>query len=284
MLLLWGLPSGLSAPAQEPLPAPSAQPVVAAPDHSQAPIVTGLNSLEGVTVADIQIKSPATEHPEWLQPLIIQKINEPLDKYKVRASVQALYNTGLFSSIQVEAQRNTNGDVALVFDARENYFFGAIDVTGAPNPPTATQLVDASKLGLGEQLTQEKIKTAIQGMTRVLQENGYYTAKIEPSYVWDIANQQVKVLFRVEKGRAARVGKVNVTGTPGFSPDEVRGIGGIDAGDTVSSNNLASALRRLRKKYQKQDRLVAELSVTQRIYHPENNTLEYTFDIVRGPV
>jgi outer membrane protein insertion porin family len=284
MLLLWGLASGLSAPAQQPFPAPSAQSVVAAPDRPQPPIVTGLNSLEGVTVADIQIKSPATEHPEWLRPLIVQKINEPLDKYKVRASVQALYNTGLFSSIQVEAQRNPNGDVALVFDARENYFFGAIDVAGAPNPPTGTQLVDASKLGLGEQLTQEKIKTAIQGMTRVLQENGYYTAKIEPSYVWDIANQQVKVLFRVEKGRAARVGKVNVTGTPGFSPDEVRRIGGIDAGDTVSSNNLASALRRLRKKYQKQDRLVAELSVTQRIYHPENNTLEYTFDIVRGPV
>src|SRR5205807_632251 len=71
---------------------------------------------------------------------------------------------------------------------------------------------------------------------------------------------------------------------PGYSAQEVRRIAGIDAGDRVSSDNLAHALQRLRKKYQKQERLLAELSVTQRVYHPENNTLEYTFDIVQGPV
>jgi len=283
-LLLWGLASGVPAPAQQSAPVPSAQQQVAAPEGPQALLSNGLNSLEGATVADIQIRVPNAEHPEWLQPLISQKVHQPLDKYKVRASVQALYNTGRFSSIQVEAQRNPKGEVALVFDARENYFFGSISVDGAPNPPTAIQLVDAGKLGLGEQLNQEKIQTAIQGMQRVLQENGYYTARIQPSYVWDAPNQQVKVSFRVEKGRAARVGKVNVTGSPGYPDQEVRRIAGIDAGDRVSSNSLAHALQRLRKKYQKQDRLLAELSVKQRIYHPENNTLEYTFDIVQGPV
>jgi outer membrane protein assembly complex protein YaeT len=268
---------------QQPAPSPSPTTAATAPDHPPTPLGSGLNSLEGTTVSDIQIRSSAVEHPEWLQPLVIQKVNEPLDKYKVRASVQALYNTGRFSSIQVEAQRQSNGEVALVFDARENYFFGSINVGGAPNPPTGTQLVDASKLGLGEQLTQEKIKSAIQGMTRVLEENGYYTAKIAPSYIWDPTNQQVTVSFRVEKGREARIGKVNVTGTPGFSADEIRRISGIDAGDHVSSNSVAGALRRLRKKYQNRDRLLAEVSVRPQ-FHPENNTVDYTFGIVQGPV
>ncbi|HEV2988180.1 MAG TPA: outer membrane protein assembly factor BamA [Candidatus Angelobacter sp.] len=254
--------------------------------HPATPSLSGpsLNSLEGATVSDIQIKSTAVEHPEWFQPLILQKLNEPLDKYKVRESVQALYNTGRFASIQVEAQRQTNGEVALVFDARENYFFGSIEVAGAPNPPTTTQLMDAGKLGLGERFTQDKIKTAIQGMTHVLEENGYYTAKIDPSYAWDSSSQQVKVSFRVEKGRAARVGKVNVTGTPGFSADEIRRISGINPGDHVSSGSVASALRKLRKKYQGRDRLLAEVTITGRQYHPENNTLDYTFGIVQGPV
>jgi outer membrane protein insertion porin family len=282
--LLWGLVSPGLALAQQPTHTPSPQPTAGTPGRLPAPLGAGLSSLEGITVSNIQIKSPALENPEWLQSLISQKVNEPLDKYKIRASVQALYNTGRFSSIQVEAQRQSNGEVALVFDARENYFFGSIGVDGAPNPPTGTQLVDASKLGLGEQLTPEKIKTAIQGMTRVLEENGYYTAKIEPVYEWDTPNQQVKVSFRVAKGRAARIGKVNVTGTPGFSADEVRRISGIDARDHVSSANVASALRRLRNKYQSRDRLLAEVSITHRQFHPENNTLDYTFDIVQGPV
>lgn len=245
---------------------------------------SGLNSLVGIRVSDIQIKCLALDHPERLQSLLRQKINEPLDKYKVRESVQALYNTGRFASIQVEAQRQTDGDVALLFDAQENYFFGSITVTGAPNPPTGTQLVGATKLALGEQLTSGKIEAAMQGMTRVLQENGYYAAKIVPSYFWDGPDQQVKISFLVDKGKAARIGKVNVTGTPGLPDDEIRRISRIDARDHVSSDSVAVALQRLRRKYQRLNRLLAEVSITKREYHPENNTLDYTFDIVQGPL
>ena len=235
-------------------------------------------------VSGIQVKCLALDHPERLQSLILQKVNEPLDKYKVRESVQALYNTGRFAGIQVEAQRQAGGDVALLFDAKENYFFGSISVVGAPNPPTGTQLVGASKLALGEQLTSGKLEAAIQGMTRVLQENGYYAAKIVPSYFWDGPSQQVKVSFQIDKGRAARIGKVNVIGMPGLLDNEIRRISGIDAGDRVSSDSVAGALRRLRRKYQGLDRLLAEVSMTKREYHPQNNALDYTFDIVQGPL
>src|SRR5262249_24245710 len=68
--------------------------------------VAGLNSLQGIPVAAIQIAGPSVEHPEWLEPLVAQKANQPLDKYKVRQSVQALYDTGRFAAIQVEAEQN----------------------------------------------------------------------------------------------------------------------------------------------------------------------------------
>ena len=113
------------------------------PPHGQlAPAprfsLSGLNSLQGVKVARIQIKSLAVEHPEWLVPLLLQKINEPLDKYKVRQSVQALYNTGRFAEIQVEAQRNPRGEIMLTFSARENFFFGSILRGRVPARPVTT--------------------------------------------------------------------------------------------------------------------------------------------------
>jgi outer membrane protein assembly complex protein YaeT len=243
-----------------------------------------LNSLQGLKVASIQINSPGVEDSGTLLLALPQKVNEPLDKYKVRQSVQALYNTGRFAEIQVEAQRNASGEIALIFDARENYFFGSILTEGSAARPSDSQLVNASKLNLGEQFTEEKITAGIEGMQRTLQENGYYQATIKPYYEWDPRNQQVNVQFVVDRGKPARVGLVNVMGDPGYSAEEVRNIAKLRSGNSVSASRLTSALQRLRKRYQKQDRLEAQVTMTQRVYHPETNLLDYTFEINRGPV
>jgi outer membrane protein insertion porin family len=245
---------------------------------------SGLNSLQGLKVAMIQINGPGIDDAESLFPILTQKINEPLDKYKVRQSVQALYNTGRFAEIQVEAQRNPIGEVVLAFDARENYFLGSILAEGSSAHPSDSQLVNASKLNLGEQYTEDKVNAGIQGMQRTLQENGYYQATIKPFYEWDSRNQQVKVQFVVDRGKPARVGVVNVGGSPGYSAEEVRNIAKLRSGDKVTAARRTRALQRLRKRFQKKDRLEAQVTMTQRTYHPETNLLDYTFEINRGPV
>ena len=232
----------------------------------------------------IKINGPGIDDAESLLSILPQKMNEPLDRYKVKESVQALYNTGRFAEIQVEAQRNPAGEVVLAFDARENYFFGSILAEGSPAHPSDNQLVNASKLILGEQYTDEKITAGIEGMQRTLQENGYYQATIKPYYEWDSRNQQVKVEFMVDRGKPARIGVINVGGSSGFSAEEVRKIAKLQSGDKVTAAHRTRALQRLRKRFQKQDRLEAQVTMTQRIYHPETNRLDYTFEINRGPV
>jgi outer membrane protein insertion porin family len=244
----------------------------------------GLNALNGLKVAEIRIKSAAVEHPEWLEAQLPQKPNQPLDKYKVRQSVQALYDTGRFSEIQVEAGRTPQGEVVLTFSARENYFIGSILAEGSGSRPTDSQLVNASKLALGELFTEDKVQAGIQHMQRTLQENGYYQAAIHPFYEWDSRNQQVKILFSVNKGRPARVGVVTVTGDPGIRPEEVSEVAGLRPGGQVTADRLTRALRRLRKRYQSEDRLEAQVVLTERTYHPENNSLDYAFEINRGPI
>jgi outer membrane protein insertion porin family len=232
----------------------------------------------------IRVNGTGIDDPESLLSILPQKTNEPLDRYKVRQSVQTLYNTGRFAEIQVEAQRNPAGEVVLVFDARENYFFGSILAEGSPAHPSDSQLVNASKLNLGEQYTDEKIAAGIEGMQRTLQEDGYYQATIKPYYEWDSRNQQVKVEFMVDRGKPARIGVINVGGSSGYSVEEVRKIAKLQSGDKVTAAHRTRALQRLRKRFQKQDRLEAQVTMTQRIYHPETNRLDYTFEINRGPV
>lgn len=235
-------------------------------------------------VAQIRINSPAVEKPDTLLAMLPQKANEPLDKYKVRQSVQALYNTGRFAEIQVEAHKNFDGDLVLSFDTKENYFFGSLTADGLQSHPTDSQMVSASKLNLGEQYTDEKINTGIQSMQRTLQENGYYQATIRPNYEWDTANQQVKVLFVVDLGKPARIGVINVGGSPGYTAEEIRKIAKLNSGKKVTADRLTRALQRLRKRYQKKDRLEAQVTLMQRQYHPDTNVLDYTFEINRGPL
>lgn len=276
--------SSASSPATKQTVTATPSPIPSPPTPTSVPLSGGLNSLQGLKVALIQINSPAVDNPETLLPILPQKVNEPLDKYKVRRSVQVLYNTGRFAEIQVEAQRNPSGEVVLVFDARENYFFGSILAEGSPAHPSDSQLVNASKLNLGEQFSEEKANAGVQGMQRTLQENGYYQATIKPFYEWDSRNQQVKVQFVVDRGKPARVGVVNVIGTPGYSAEEVRNIAKLRSRDKVTLAHFTRALQRLRKRFQKQERLEAQVTMTQRVYHPETNLLDYTFEINRGPV
>lgn len=265
-----------TTPAQQP---PAS---VIAPSVIQAP--QGLNALQGQKVTEIEIKSEAVEHPEWLLASLPQKINEPLDKYKVRESVQVLYNTGRFSEIQVEAQHTAPDAVALTFAAAENFFIGSLNSEGSTTRPTDSQLITSSKLVLGELFTDEKVQEGIQHMQRTLQDSGYYKATIQPFYEWDSRNQQVKIQFVVDKGTAARVGVIKVTGDSGLTPERVSDISHLHKGDQVAADRVTRALQKLRKHFQSEKRLEAQVVMTERNYRPESNTVDYMFDINHGPL
>ena len=271
-----------AAQQQPTTPAQQPRASVIAPSVIQAP--QGLNALQGQKVTEIEIKSEAVEHPEWLLASLPQKVNEPLDKYKVRESVQVLYNTGRFSEIQVEARHTGPDAVTLTFAAGENYFIGSLNSEGSTTRPTDSQLITSSKLVLGELFTDEKVQEGIQHMQRTLQDSGYYKATIQPFYEWDSRNQQVKIQFVVNKGRAARVGVIKVAGDSGLTPERVSDISHLHKGDQVAADRVTRALQKLRKHFQSEKRLEAQVVMTERNYRPESNTVDYMFDINHGPL
>jgi len=74
-----------------------------------------------------------------------------------------------------------------------------------------------------------------------------------------------------------------VTGPAGFSPTQIQEVAKMRSGDYVTVQRVSRALDRLRKKYQKQDRLLSQVAISSRTYRPESNTVDYAFDIQPGP-
>jgi outer membrane protein insertion porin family len=237
----------------------------------------------GLRINQIDIKGiPKGDHSRLLQKLPL-KPGDVLDRAKLQQSIETLYASGRFADIQAEAERTSDRHLNLVFAVTSNYFVGDINVEGAPGRPTENQVVNATKLQLGEQFTREKMDRGLQRVRTLLEEDGFYRAKISYSEQLDPETQLANISIKISAGEEARIGGVTATGQPRYSPQEIRDIAHMHGGDPVSSDRLTNGLQKLRNKYQKGNRLLAQVTVAH-TYRPEKNEVDYTFNIDPGPV
>ncbi len=239
---------------------------------------------QGLAVADIRMSGiPAEADQQRLRQLIPQRTGEPLDRDLIRQSIQRLYATGRFADISVEAQRTQDGRVALSFVTTPNYFVGDIRVEGVPSRPTASQVVNASKFQLGELFTHDKLARALTNIKQLMEQNGYYRSSVSDQEQQNADQQQIAIRFRIDAGPQAHIGRRNLTGNSGYSAGEIQRIAKMEPGDLVSVQRVSNALDRLRKRYQKQNRLLAQVLIAGKSYRPAANAVDYTFDITPGP-
>lgn len=248
----------------------------------QAPSAAG-SPYEGKTVEAVDLPGVVEADRAHVLSLAPQKVGMPLDRTLVRESIKALYATGRFADIQAEATPEGNG-VRLTFVTSQNYFVGAVNVEGAPARPSANQIVNASKLQLGELYTHDKLDRALKNISQLMQENGFYQARVTAESVSNPVNAQVDILFHVTPKAAARVGEVKVTGTSGLSSAQVQSIAHLNTGDRLTGTRVSDALRRLRKRFQKQSRALAQVSIAAQTYVAEKNLVNFSFQIDPGPV
>jgi outer membrane protein insertion porin family len=254
---------------------------------------------EGKNVEEIDLPAVEDRDREHLLELLPQKVGQPLTRDGVRGSIRALYATGRFADIQAEVAPSGDG-VRVSFPTSPNFFVGGVDVEGAPpNHPTPNQIVNAAKLQLGEKFTSDRLNRAIENIRQTMQEDGYYRAKVTAETISDLSTSQANVLFHVRPGAQAHIGQVTVTGSSSLSPARVRKIAGLSRGgllawacfvvrcrahDRVTADRVNGALQRLRKRFQKENRALAQVEITQELYHPETNSVDFTFQIDPGPL
>jgi outer membrane protein assembly complex protein YaeT len=278
LVLALALLCGFARGAAGQQPEPPQQP-------AQAPSAFGaINPYLGLAVDEIEFPDVSPEESAALLALTPLKVGEPLTRDALRDAIKALFASGRFSDIQAEAERAQTAGVRIRFLTSANYFVGIVTVDGVSTNPSKNQLVSATRLQLGELYAQDKVDRALEGIERVLQENGFHQAKVKIAEKRDELEHQVNITFGVTPGSRAVVGQIIVKGGAGYSVEEIEDIARLHPGDSVISSRATRALQRIRARYQKQDRLLAQVSLADRTYRPGHNTVDYTFEIDRGPV
>ncbi len=269
-----------ASPAQAQSQPPSSTPAQSTPAQSSP-----LAKYEGQTVANIEFRGVTNADTTTLRTLIVQKTGEPLDAEKLRASIKTLYATGRFATLNVEADRNAGGGLTLVFDVTENFFNGVVSVDGTPQKtdPKPHQLIASSQIDLGDVFSEEKVVGSIDRMKKIFADNGYYEAAITYTLDPNPQDSQMGIHFHATPGPLALVGEVTIKGDPGIAPEQVRSLTKLQAGKKVNAQHVTRALERMRKRYQKNAHLEAQVSLVGRQYRPETNRLDYTFEVDEGP-
>ena len=273
--------TGLPQAGQQPAESPSSGAQSGAESGTQFGTIT---PYLGLAIDQIELPGVPPEEAAALLAATPLKIGDPLTRDALHDAMQALFATGRFSDIQADADRTETAGVRLRFLTVANFFVGMVLIDGVSQNPSQNQLASATRLQLGELYSPEKLEHALAGIQRVLEENGFHQSKVTSSEQRDTEQHQVNLTFHVIRGARAVVGEITLGGDTGYSEAELREIADLHSGDGVASNRITRALQRIRARYQKQNRLLAQVEVASRTYHSEHNTVDYAFKVDRGPV
>jgi len=238
----------------------------------------------GYRVRSVMLKDAQRINQSDLLELLPIQPGTVLDRTNVRASIQQLFATGRFRTIAAEVTPYPDRSLDLAFVVDEKLFIGSIVVYGAPRPPTQSQLANASKLQLGQELDEDAVAAAMERMKRLLAEDGYFNPTIRMDSTLDPQHQRIGLSFIIDRGPHARLGQVIVKGDSGYSPGKIRSITKLHPGQPITAAHVSRAFTRLRKNYQRTNHLQAQVAVVDRNYHTDTNRLDYVFDINRGPL
>ncbi len=237
----------------------------------------------GRPVVEIAFSPPSQPvPPARLAELIPLHTGEPLDAEKVRDSIRAMFATGRYADIQVDAAA-AEGGVRVTFITVENLFVGPVRVLNVPHPPSQAEMITALRLELGELYTEEKIAAAKEALLKLLADNGFHHASVEAETSAHSDTQQIDIDFHVRPGERAHFGDLRVTGRSDLTVEELRRITRWSKMRRFTQPAVQRGLDRLRRHYQKLDRLQASVRVAGQTYDPAVNQVHLTLEIQPGP-
>ncbi len=147
------------------------------------------------------------------------KEGEPFSVSKVRADVQALYETGYFEDVEVDAQP-FEGGVKLIYQVKERPLVARVFIKGNKRIKTKDISKELKKFPLSI-YNENIIKENVGKIVQMYQAKGYYDVKV------DVEKKEkqgrIVLTYKIHEGKKAHVAKIEFIGNKHFSDRVLRG-------------------------------------------------------------
>ena len=250
---------------------------------------------EGKPLAAIRFnpaEQPLTE-ADLKQKIQALKTGQPFHLADVRNTIEALFSSGRYENIIADAAFSATepgSGVVLTFQTTQSRFIRGVVITGVSDPPNQGQLVNATKLQLGQPYNRTQLRQATESLLELLRLNGFYQAKVSNQTEEMKETEQVDVTFDVDTGKRARFATPIIKGQPNKNANDIisatrwKRFFGLGGGwREVTEARVQSGLDRVRRSYQKKEYLQAKVTLDQMDYDEESNTAVPILTIEGGP-
>lgn len=213
---------------------------------------------------------------------------DALHMEQVRAAISALYATGRYLEISVDASA-AEGGVAVKFVTTPHYFIGMVGVEGADAPPNAAQLANASKLLPGTGYSDAEVISASDNLRALLRNNGFYEAVVDHAVSYRSETEEADIQFVLKTGPRARFARPVITGQPGTDLAKIirdtnwQRWYGLLGWKKVTENRVQQGLERVRRSFLKRDLLMARVQLEEMKYDQQTRNVTPTLRVDAGP-
>ncbi|MGK2857704.1 MAG: outer membrane protein assembly factor BamA, partial [Thermoanaerobaculia bacterium] len=240
-------------------------------------------SYYGSEVASVGFQADTQIDTDKLGPIVLVQEGEPLDPLEVDRSIHALYATGQFRDIRVDAARLDDGRVAVTFLVFVNYKIETVAIDGLAKEQDNVrgQVV----VQVGDVLSLSAVDRSATAMQLSLSRRGFVEAVVDPATDFRRDTRGASVTFFVTMGPRASVGKVRFEGLLApFSEAGILELFGRRSGEIYSSRRARDWGEELRQRLVKQGHRAAEVRVAEEVYSAEARAMDLTYDVNVGPV
>jgi len=233
----------------------------------------------GTTAVSVLLPPPAA--PTDVSLLAIHD-GDSITPDNIRASIQALYSTGRYRTIAVDATAVTGG-TEVTFLVTAQYYFSTIRLE--PGNLLDRPITSYFPPPYGKKFSTAPIERLIADVTTLLEEVGYFNVAINPEYIPDESTRLMSVILQAETRDApAKIRTITITGgLKLFSEKDIRNALKVDDGDDFNVIRIDKGVNQIRQKFVEKGYLTARVQAI-RSYDSAANAVDLEIRIDPGKI
>ncbi|MFM8745782.1 MAG: outer membrane protein assembly factor BamA [Aestuariivirga sp.] len=204
---------------------------------------------------------------------------------EIDAAVKALFQTGLFSDVQITRRGST-----LVVRVEENPMVNRVNFEGNKAVKDADL---AKEVELRERMmfTRAKVLSDVNRIIAVYRRSGYYSVSVSPKII-KLPQNRVDLVFEINEGEETKVRSIEFVGNNAFSAYTLKGVVGtqqyawwrfFNRNDTYDPDRLEYDKELLRRFYLKNGFADVRIVSADAVLLPDASGFTITYTIEEGP-
>lgn len=244
-------------------------------------------ALEPFVVKDIRVEGIQRTEAGTVFTYLPVKVGETMNDELATQAIKALYGTGFFKDVRIEAENDV-----LVVTVQERSAIAQIDLSGNKSLPSDKMKEGLKQIGIaeGQIFDKSQLDRAEQEIKRQYLSQGKYGATVK-TVVTPLERNRVAVRFDIEEGAVSKIRNINIVGNNAFTMDDLRAqfmlttpnwMSWWNKDDQYSKQKLNADLEALRSFYMNQGYLEFNIDSTQVSITPDKKDIYITVNITEG--